>query len=156
MWHEFSSYQLVFGQNPNLPNVMSDNPPALQGSTNSEILTTHINAMHTARKAFIESESSKRVRRALRHKIQACEQRFRNGDRVYYKKKGNIDYLGPAQVIFQDGKVVFVRQGGIFVRVSSNHLIKDKNEFVDLPQNENESQSTQKLNNNTQQNRAAS
>ena len=26
MWHGYSSYQLVFGKNPNLPNIMTDNP----------------------------------------------------------------------------------------------------------------------------------
>ena len=31
---------------------------------------------------------------------------------------------GPATVVFQDGKVVFVRHGGIFVRVSPNRLSK--------------------------------
>ena len=129
MWHGFSSYQLVFGQNPNLPNIMTDNPPALQGSTTSEVLATHINALHAARQAFIQSESSERIRRALRHKIRACEERFDNGDTVYYKREGKDRLLGPAKVVFQDGKVVFVRHGGVFVRVSPNHLIKAKNEF---------------------------
>ena len=33
MWCGFSSYQLVYGKNPNLPLVMTDNSPALEGST---------------------------------------------------------------------------------------------------------------------------
>ena len=32
--------------------------------------------------------------------------------------------MGPAKVVFQDGKVVFIRHGGIFVRVSPNRLTK--------------------------------
>ena len=146
MWHGFSSYQLVFGQNPNLPNVMTDNPPALQGSTSSEVLATHINALHASRKAFIESESSERVRRALRHKIRASEQKFVNGDRVYYKREGKERLLGPAKVVFQDGKVVFVRHGGTFVRVSPNHLIKQKNEFVQSNRPNDTTQYTQQQN----------
>ena len=148
MWHGFSSYQLVFGQNPNLPNVMTDNPPSLHGSTTSEMLATHINALHAARQAFIQSESSERVRRALRHKVRASEQKFSNGDRVYYKRQGKDRLLGPAKVVFQDGKVVFVRHGGVFVRVSPNHLIKDKNEFVDNSINENETKSRNDINDN--------
>ena len=35
MWHGFSSYQLVFGRNPNLPNIMTDQAPALEGSSTS-------------------------------------------------------------------------------------------------------------------------
>ena len=141
MWHGFSSYQLVFGQNPNLPNIMTDNPPSLHGSTTSEVLATHINALHAARQAFIQSESSERVRRALRHKVRASEQVFRNGDRVYYKRQGKDRLLGPAKVVFQDGKVVFVRHGAVFVRVSPNHLIKDKSEFVNDSKNEKETKS---------------
>ena len=129
MWHGFSSYQLVFGQNPNLPNVMTDHMPALEGTTTSEMLTTHLNALHTARKAFIESESNERIRRALRSKVRASEQTFSNGDRVYYKREGLDRWLGPGKVVFQDGKVVFVRHGGVFVRVSPNRLIKTGEEI---------------------------
>ena len=42
MWNGFSSYQLVFGQNPNLPNVMTDNLPALEGIKNSNAIIRHI------------------------------------------------------------------------------------------------------------------
>ena len=59
---------------------------------------------------------------------------------------------GPAKVVFQDGKVVFVRHGGIFVRVSPNHLIKDKNEFGNQPENENETKSLNKNENNKHDN----
>ena len=47
---------------------------------------------------------------------------------VYYKREGRERWLGPATVVFQDGKVVFVRHGGVFVRVSPNRLnrIHDK------------------------------
>ena len=123
MWHGFSSYQLVFGKNPNVPNVMTDNIAALQGTT-SETLATHLNALHASRKAFIESESSERIRRALYSKIRVSEQIFNNGDRVFYMREGSKKWLGPAKVVFQDGKVIFIRHGGIMVRVSPNRLIK--------------------------------
>jgi transposase InsO family protein len=133
MWHGYSSYQLVFGKNPNLPNVMGENLPALQGKTNSEILATHLNSLHAARKAFIESETSERVRRALRSKVRASEQRFEHGDRVYYKRDQENKWLGPGKVMFQDGCVVFVRHGGTFVRVSPNRLIKAGEEIFHKP-----------------------
>ena len=123
MWHGFSSYQLVFGKNPNLPNILTDGLPALSGTTTSEVLTTHLNALHAARKAFIESEAHERIRRALRSKVRASEQHFENGNRVYYKREGSDRWLGPAKVIFQDGKVIFIRHGGSFVRVSPNRVI---------------------------------
>ena len=33
MWNGFSSHQLIFGKNPNLPGIMTDGLPALEGST---------------------------------------------------------------------------------------------------------------------------
>ena len=46
MWHGFSNYQLVFGRNPNLPNVMSDKRPASTGTSTRETLEKHLNALH--------------------------------------------------------------------------------------------------------------
>ena len=46
MWHSFSNYQLVFGRNPNLPNVMSDKRPASTGTSTRETLEKHLNALH--------------------------------------------------------------------------------------------------------------
>ena len=64
MHNGFSSYQLVFGANPKLPNVLSDEPPALEGVTTSETVMTHLQALHTARKSYIAAESSEKIRRA--------------------------------------------------------------------------------------------
>ena len=41
---------------------------------------------------------------------------------MYYKREGRERWLGQATVVFQDGRVVFVRHGGIFVRVPPNRL----------------------------------
>ena len=42
MLHGFSSYQLVFGRNPNLPKVMLGKPPTFTGPTTSETLEKHL------------------------------------------------------------------------------------------------------------------
>ena len=130
MWHGFSSYQLVFGQNPRLPNVMSENLPALSGVTSSEVLSVHLNALHAARRAFVQSEAEERVRRALRSKIRASETFFQPGDRDYYKREGQEKWLRPGKVVFQDGKVIFVRHGSVFVRVSANRLVPAVKQFA--------------------------
>ena len=129
MWNGFSSYQIVFGRNPKLPNIMSDNIPALQGKTGSEVLAMHLNALHSARKHFIMSEADERIRRALRCKIRASEQVFHPGDRVFYKREGKEKWLGPAKVVCQDGKIVFIRHGGVFIRVSPNRLLLAGREY---------------------------
>ena len=103
---------------------MQDTLPALEGTTRSEVFSQHLNALHATRKAFIQSEAEERIRRALRNKVRASEQVFMNGDRVFYKREGKERWLGPGKVVFQDGKVVFVRHGGDFIRVSPNRLQK--------------------------------
>ena len=124
MWNGYSSHYLVFGENPNLPNFMSNTLQALEGTTSSEVFAQRLNALHGARKAFIQTEADGRIRRALRKKVRASEQVFENGDRVFYKREGNERWLGPGKVVFQDGKVMFVRHGAVFVCVSPNRLQK--------------------------------
>ena len=76
MGNGYSSHQLVLGENPNLPNIMQDTLPALEGTTCSEVFSQHLNALHAIRKAFIQSEAEERIRRALRNKVRASEQVF--------------------------------------------------------------------------------
>ena len=90
----------------------------------SQIFAPHLNALHSAREEFIKSEADERIRRALRHKISNIEQNFNNGEYVYYKRDGKPMWLGPAKVIAQDGKVVFIRHGGILIRLTPNRLMK--------------------------------
>ena len=132
MWNGFSSHQLVFGCYPKLPGVMTDSLPSLEGTTRSEVFASHLNTLHAMRKAYIETEACERIRRALRTKVRAAEQVFENGDKVYYKREGRDRWLGPGKVVFQDGKVIFVRHGGVFVRVSPNRLIKAETENESL------------------------
>ena len=56
MWNGYSSHQLIFGKNPNLPGIMTDGLPGLEGSTSSEIFAKHLNALHSSRRAYIETE----------------------------------------------------------------------------------------------------
>ncbi|KAG1704025.1 Retrovirus-related Pol polyprotein [Nymphon striatum] len=80
MVYGWSPYQLVFGANPNLPSVLVDKPPALEYNTVSQTFANHLNALHSGRRAFIQAESSERIRRALRHKIRASGVCYQHGD----------------------------------------------------------------------------
>ena len=124
MVHGFSSHQLVFGTNPNLPNILTDEPPALEGKTMSEIFAKHLNCLHSSRQLFIQSESDERIRRALRHKIRVSNETYEKGTEVFYKKDGHSQWLGPAKVLAQDGKLVFVRHGNQLLRIAPNRLVK--------------------------------
>ena len=83
----YSPNQLVFGKNPNLPTVINDHLPGLEGVSTSKIVAENLNAMHTARKKFIECESSEKLRRALRHQVRShLTDSYKNNDQVLYKR----------------------------------------------------------------------
>ena len=109
-------YQLVYGRNPNLPSVLNDKPPALEGTTRSKVVGEHISSLHAARKAFMENECSERIRRALRKQVRPILDNYITGDKVFYKRPDNDEWCGPAIVIGQDNAVVFLRHGGQLVR----------------------------------------
>lgn len=125
----FSPYQLIFGQNPNLPSVMTNKLPALESHTTSEKVAKHLNALHAARRAYIKAEASDRVKRALRHQVRAVEEVFNPGDKVYYKRDNSHRWRGPGKVLGQDNKIVFVRHGDQLVRVSTCRLVRVGQEF---------------------------
>ena len=66
MVSDWSPYQLVSGVNPHLPSVLVDKAPALEGTAISEVFAEHLNALYSARRAFIQAESLERIGRALR------------------------------------------------------------------------------------------
>ena len=114
----FSPFQLSVGCNPVLPNILNDNLPALSNRPSSEILKDNLNALHMAREAFIQSENSEKIRRALSHPVRTSgDIKYINGDSVYYKRKDSSKWHGPATVLGQDGQQVLVKHGGVYIRV---------------------------------------
>ena len=115
----FSPNQLVFGRNPNLPSVLTAKPPGLRFVTPSQVIAEHLNALHAARKAFTESESSRKIKTALQRQTRtSTSKECANGDHVYYKRQGENEWRGPGLVLGIDGKQVMVRHGGKLVHVS--------------------------------------
>ena len=131
MHNGFSSYQLVFGSNPKLPNVAYDKLPALEGVTTSESVQKHLLALHNSRREYVKSESCERIRRALRHKVRASEKSWKAGDKCYYKRHENR-WRGPATVICNDGGTYILRDGGHVVMVTANRMgsLEDTAQFM--------------------------
>ncbi|VDI58470.1 Hypothetical predicted protein [Mytilus galloprovincialis] len=98
-------------------------PPALEGTTISNVMGKHLVGLHEARKAFIAAESSEKVRRALRKQIRPSGEKFKNGDKVFFLRDNQ--WKGPGWVIGQDNVVVFVRYGGTYVRVHESRIKRD-------------------------------
>ena len=119
----YSPNTLVFGRNRNYPNVLTNNPPALETEVSSITVAENLKAMNNARNAFIQDECSEKIKRALRHKISSCNDSFfENGDKVYYKQN-NPKWKGPGCVIDQEGKSVLVKHGSEYVRVHPASLV---------------------------------
>ena len=57
------------GFNINTPQFWRTKLPALEAATTSEMVRTKLNALHAVKKSFIETESSEKIRRALRSNI---------------------------------------------------------------------------------------
>lgn len=120
----YSSNILVFGRNPSFPSVITDKITALSSDNLSKTVEENLNAMRSARKAFIESESSERIKRALTHNVRSnTEAIFEKGDKVFYKRNDQKRWYGPAAVIGQEGKTIIVKNGGETVRVHVSRII---------------------------------
>lgn len=119
----FSPYQLVIGKNPVFPSILEADLPQLEDSTSIQIVAQHLNALHSARKAFVEAESSHKLKRAMKAKTRTHSNTiYCPRDRVFYKKPDIDQWRGPAVVLGQDGTVVLVKDGGFLYRVHTSRL----------------------------------
>ena len=85
--HGFSPFQLVFCQNPKLPSIFNDKPPAFTPSDTNKVLNDNLITLHEAKEAFISSENSEKIRSALSTNIRTSgDAKFITGNKVYYKR----------------------------------------------------------------------
>ena len=119
----FSPNQLVFGKNLNFPKACDDLLPALENETTSEILAKNLYALHQARQNYIKSEFLSKIKQALKHQVQTYSDIIYNtSDLVYYKRKDNLNWKGPASAIGRDGQQVLVKQGLRYIWVHPHNL----------------------------------
>ena len=124
----FSPNQLVFGRNPNNPACFRDKPPALEPPSGSDLVRTHLNAMHSARQAFIQNESSEKLKRALLHQVRPSGEKFCSGDVVLYRRHQDDKWRGPGVVIGQENKQILVKHGGVYYRCHASTVVRDTGE----------------------------
>ena len=99
-------------------------------------MTAHLQALHAARRAFIASESSERLKRALRTKTRNCGRELETGQSVFYLR--NNQWRGPGVVIGQESVVVIIRHGGAVLRAHSSRVqAKDQEMNKENDQEEN-------------------
>ncbi len=85
---------------------MSDPIPDSQIKPRSEALVKNIQAIHNSREAFAKAEKCEKLKLALNLKMRAANRDYNQGELVYYKRDKDDKWLGPAKVIFQDGRVI--------------------------------------------------
>ena len=121
----YSPNQLVFGVNVHLPSVEHNEPPALKAPQHSDLVRENLNALHKARENFIKSESSERIKRALRHNVRTyVEVEFSPGEKVYYKRRTVKGWKGPAKVVGKETNFVLIRHGASYYRCHPCQLMK--------------------------------
>ena len=72
----------------------------------SQVVAGNSNGMHTARQAFIQNESSEKIKRALTHQIRTSgDDAYTTIDLVLYKRGGSEQCHSPGTIIIgQEGK----------------------------------------------------
>ena len=103
----FSPAQLVFGRNTNLPNLIDNKLPAQEISTLLHI-PFDIVAIHAARGAFVDTESTK-IKLALWKISGHLESHITSQkSEVCYKRNDNQACKEPTRVLGQGDPVVFI------------------------------------------------
>ena len=83
----FSPNQLVFGKNPNLPNVLTNKLPANSPLSMGKLLKVHLHTLDVAREHFVKAEACEKIKRALARKTRTYSDCiYHIGDTVYFKR----------------------------------------------------------------------
>ena len=132
--YSFSPNQRAFGKSANLPSNLVNLPSAMEDVSHADILVKDLNALHAARKSFIEAESSDKLRRALKAKNrETTGTEYEIGDMVYYRHKSSDKWNGPGMVIGKKNKQIFVKHSGYYIRVHLCSLQLINNNTVYIP-----------------------
>ena len=146
----FSPFQIVYGTNPNIPGIINSTPSSLNSEFASQDVREHLTRLNKAREAFRMADNDERIKRALKAKISnANDDFFETNDQVYFKKDQNIEWSGPASVVGQQGKVVFLRYGNNLRRVHKSKVIKVGKEYskgTDNEETEDENETKENVN----------
>ena len=84
--YRYSPSQLAFGYYPNFLSVNDSKLSALKRETSSKLIASYLNALHSAKGRFIETETNENLRRALKQTKTVISFQYQAGDQVYYKK----------------------------------------------------------------------
>ena len=129
----YSPFQIVFGHSPSLPSVYTVGPPGLEEVAMSKSVADHINALFLAREAYIQGESDRVLKAALKQRVYKRGEDIQIGDWIYFNNTGK--WQGPVKVTTKDGKSLYVVRSGKLLTVNTDHaqLAEFEGEFVRNP-----------------------
>ena len=134
----YSPNQLVFGHNPSLPSILTNELPAMEDST-SELLKQHLNTIAESRKAFVECEDNEKLHRAIKSKLHpTASSIYELGDEVYYKQNDSDQWKGPGTVLRKENKQVIVKHESQHIRVHPCRL-QLRNKYRNIDSNKDDS-----------------
>ena len=76
MVHGFSSYELIFGQSPNIPGLIDATSSMLENNIHGDVMRKHLNALYSARQAYIKDESDTKIKLALKSNLRRCSKKI--------------------------------------------------------------------------------
>ena len=94
----------MFGHSPRLPSVHTAGPPGWEEVSMNRVLAEHINALHKAREAFIECESDRIIKTALKKRFYSQPEDISPGSWIYFKN--DKKWEGPVKITTKDGKLL--------------------------------------------------
>ena len=97
----------------------------------SKVVADRINAMHSAREAFVKAESCEQLKRALRHQTRTSSQHiFQMDDKVYYKRNKDAQWKGPGIVIGVKSQTVIIQHGSVTITAHPSRVRHENEEFI--------------------------
>ena len=117
----FTPSQIAFGFMPKSLELTSSSPPSWDTEGVSSYISSRLQAIHRAREAYLEAQSSEKVTRALKSNIRSPDGDFTIGDWVYYKRQSS--WFGPCKVVAVDCRVHFLRNGARLIKAHSFDLM---------------------------------
>ena len=108
-------------------------PPGLEEVAMSKSVADHINALFLAREAYIQGESDRVLKAALKQRVYKRGEDIQIGDWIYFNNTGK--WQGPVKVTTKDGKSLYVVRSGKLLTVNTDHaqLAEFEGEFVRNP-----------------------
>ena len=119
----YSPLQLVLGKQPRLPGMGDDGLAAMEEEPMETKTISRIAEIHSARKAFLETENSHRLKKAMRF-TPVKREVYSIGQFVYFKYGTDKRWRGPGRIVAVDGKVVYIKWGRALIHTSESRVTK--------------------------------